>query len=109
MKAAEFEEKEFEGALYRELARGNLFWPPGQVLESYLGFDAALFVDDPFFWHLHGIRRWPRGFSLYSKWPHLPWNRLRRRRLPRFRVNCFIQAKRPLIGSRMPSRLAALG
>lgn len=40
MKPAEFEEKEYEGPLYNQLERGNrLLWPPGQVLEGYLGFD----------------------------------------------------------------------
>lgn len=50
METVEFEEKEYESALYNQLASSNIhLWSPGQVLESYLGFDAALLVDDPFF------------------------------------------------------------
>lgn len=110
MKPAEFEEKEYEGPLYHQLARSNRFWPPGQVLENYLGFDAALFVDDPFFWRLHHFRRAPRGFILNSfGWPSFPRKRLRRSRLPRFRVNCFVQAKRPVVGPRVPKRVSGLG
>ena len=38
MKATEFEEKEYEAALYSLLERGQPhLWAPGQVLESYLG------------------------------------------------------------------------
>src|SRR5262249_54721912 len=47
---SEFEEKEYEGALYPELLSSPRMrpWTPGQVLEHQLGFDAALFVANTF-------------------------------------------------------------
>ena len=109
MKHAEFEEKEYEGFLYSELDRGvSRFWHPGQVLENYLGFDRAMFLDDPYFWRMHGIRGAKRGLLLSGfPWPFLP--RKLKFRLPRFRYNCFVQAKRPQYGSRLPLSLSALG
>ena len=111
MKAAEFEEKEYEGPLYNQLERGNrLLWSPGQVLEEYLGFDRAFMLEDSYLWRLHEIRRPYRGLSPYfSRWPFLPPERRHRNRLPRFRVNCFIQAKRSEFGKRLTKRLASLG
>lgn len=111
MRPAEFEEKEFEAPLYHQLVRENShLWPPGQVLESYLGFDQALYIADPYLWELHGFRRPLRGFAPgYFMWPFLPRKREFRRRLPRFRCNCFIQAKRPEVGSRLSKKLAPLG
>src|SRR5687767_6912204 len=110
MSTAEFEEKEYESVLYNQLANGSRYlWQPGQVLEEYLGFDAALFLAEPYLWHLHGRRRPPRGFLVNRfAWPFLPIE-MRRNRLPRFRLNCFIQAKRPEVGSGLRKRLSALG
>lgn len=110
MKTAEFEEKEYEGPLYNQLASGSRYlWQPGQVLEEYLGFDAGLFLSEPYVWHLRGFRRPLRGFLVNRfAWPFLPIE-IRRNRLPRFRLNCFIQAKRPDVGSRLTKRLSALG
>lgn len=110
MKSAEFEEKEYESPLYSQLERGNSFlWQPGQVLETYLGFDAALFLSAPELWHLHGFRGRLRGLLADRfLWPYLPL-KYRSTRLPRFRLNCFIQAKRPEVGSRLNKRLSALG
>src|SRR5579883_1709089 len=111
MKAAEFEEKEYEAVLYSQLESGSPhLWAPGQVLETYLGFDRAMLLDDPFLWRLHGFRRPLRGFSpWHSLWPILRNKAWQRTRLPRFRFNCFIQAKRPHAGSRLPKRLSLLG
>ena len=111
MNAAQFEEKEYETPLYSQLVGGGKnLWTPGQVLEHYLGFDAALSLDDPYLWHLHGFRNALRGFSPSRfRWPLLPRNRGLRSRLPRFRINCFIQAKRPQFGSRVPVKLVSLG
>jgi hypothetical protein len=110
MRTAEFEEKEYEPALYNQLERWNRsLWQPGLVLESYLGFDAALFLSNPFLWELHGFSRRPRGlFAHRFRWPLWP-AKLPLTRLPRFRVNCFIQAKRPEFGSRLRKQLSALG
>jgi hypothetical protein len=110
MKAAEFEEKEYEAALYNQLVSGNRLWSPGQVLESYLGFDAALFVDNPFFWRLLGFRKPLPGVApWHALWRFLRKSSEQRSRLPRFRSNCFVQAKRPHVGSRLPSRASSLG
>ena len=74
VKTCEFEEKEYEGPLYTQLERGNLhLWNPGQVLESYLGFDRAFFLEDPYLFDLHHYRSPLRGF-LPSRfgWPAFP-------------------------------------
>lgn len=111
MRPAEFEEKEYEGFLYSQLQVGpHCLWSPGQVLEAYLGFDHALFLDDPFLWNLYGIPRPYPGVLLARL--HI----LRRAagsglrdRLPQFRMNCFLQAKRPDFGTRAPKKLVGLG
>ena len=41
MTIAEFEEKEFEGALNTQLTLGGPMWSPGQVLEQLVGFMLA--------------------------------------------------------------------
>jgi hypothetical protein len=111
MTPAEFEEKEYEGPLYSQLERGDpRLWSPGQVLEEYLGFDRALFLVDDYLWNLHGLATplagiIPRRF----RWPFLPRSQRYRSRLPTFGLNCFIQAKRPSAGSRLPRKLTALG
>jgi hypothetical protein len=109
MRPAEFEEKEYEFPLYRQLQQSHpVLWPPGQVLEDYLGFDAALLLRDPYIWRLYGRRRPLRGLSPYRfDWPFLP--KTHRHRLPRFRANCFVQVKRSEVGTRLPKRLSALG
>lgn len=109
MKPVEFEEKEYEGPLYNQLERGSqLIWPPGQVLEEYLGFDRIAYLDYGYLWHIHGIHQPYRGVVPFRfVWPSLP--HAMKFRLPRFRANCFIQAKRPEVGKRIPKKLAALG
>ena len=110
MRAAEFEEKEYEGPLCAQLGHGPLFWPPGQVLENYLGFDRGLFVTARYLWSVHGVRSPLRGVIPYDEyWPFLPHFARRRDRLPSFRLNCFIQVKRCHVGRRLPKVLAALG
>lgn len=111
VKRAEFEEREYETPLYSQLARGNLnVWAPGQVFEAHIGIDYALFMDDPWLFALHGFRRSPFGVVL----SRLAWRgwRLRRNpgaRLPTFRLNLFIQAKRPEWGHRPPRDIRAQG
>jgi hypothetical protein len=111
VKAAEFEEKEYEHPLLNQLERGNpQFWSPGQVLEFYLGFDRGLFLTAEYLWQLHGVRTPLRGVVPYNEfWPYLPGLGSRRDRLPSFRLNCFVQAKRCEVGTRLPKRLAGLG
>lgn len=46
-----------------------------------------------------------RGFApwhYYEMWPELSRAGVQRNRLPRFRLNCFIQAKRPMFSSKAP-------
>jgi hypothetical protein len=109
LRLSEFAEKEYEGFLYRQLERDNPYlWSPDQVLESYLGFDRAAFLDKRYLFHLHRYQGpLPGVFPNRFKWQRFP-KRLHNR-LPRFRVNCFIQAKRPEFGSRRTKKLAALG
>ena len=113
MKTAEFEEKEYEAYLYTELEQGGTrFWAPGQVLEHYLGFDRGIFVAAEYLWRLKGFVGPRRGISPYyflDVWPDFPRTRDFSRRVPRFRLNCFVQAKRPSFGTRLPVRLRALG
>ncbi len=95
---AQFEEKEYEGPLIRELSGIAPFWSPGQVLEGHLGFDAALAVANGF-WDQLGTPAAP-GVNL-ARYGLSPM--LRRRRapddapepLPDFTLNLFLQVKRP--------------
>jgi len=101
---AEFEEKSYEAPLYNQLERGNNeLFVPGQVLENTLGFDAGLFVAQQAVWETLGYKTPLRGAALgYYDWPYA-W-RLPRPgvSLPRFRLNLFLQAKRPLYYERRP-------
>ncbi len=111
MKAAGFEEREYESPLYSELDAGTTrLWSPGQVLEHALGFDRATFSIHPEFWALHGMRTPLPGIApRYYDWPILPGRSYSPDRLPRFRLNCFLQAKRPDVGRRIPRALRQLG
>ncbi len=100
-----FEEKEYEHFLYCQLQTGPPYgWTPGQVLEAKLPFDFVNFVKNRLFWSVQGIAAPPRGVLLSRL-----FQRRAPGRLPSFRVNCFIQAKRPDFSARMPKRLAQLG
>lgn len=100
---AEFEEKQYEQHLNNSLLRDKrLLFPPGQVLESHLGFDAALFTVHPKFWrhfpfHYEEFywfwRKAPKGARL----PRELWKELGHMLddLPKFKFNAFIQHKRP--------------
>lgn len=100
---AEFEEKQYEQHLNLELLNGsNLLFPPGQMLENTVGFDAALFTAHPKLWkhfpHLYKWHHWllrnaPRGMSL----PIELWHEIEHgiEHFPKFRFNAFIQHKRP--------------
>lgn len=100
---AEFEEKTYEQHLTSELVHSRrLFFPPGQVLEDIVGFDVALRTSNPHFWNLFThmypwwrrmLRMCPPGTYLKGEW----WEELEHEIecFPRFKFNCFIQAKRP--------------
>lgn len=87
---ADFEERTFEHPLNHQLlGRQRRLFVPGQVLEQYVGFDAALVATYPYFWRLWGTTR-PPGLAVNSAvaTPHA-------RRAPSFRANLFVQHKRP--------------
>jgi hypothetical protein len=100
---AEFEEKTYEQHLTSELVHSRrLFFPPGQVLEDIVGFDVALRTSNRAFWELfpHMYPWWRRMLFLYPQGTHLRhdwWQKLEHEieHFPKFKFNCFIQAKRP--------------
>lgn len=104
---SEFEEKEFEAPLYDQLQIGNrLLWSPGQVFEGYVGFDRALFLNDPDLWRFFGVNAVPRGVFLHRfDWEYIWRQRQRRRQMPNFRLNLFIQAKRCFYHRNRPRHL----
>jgi hypothetical protein len=107
---AEFEEKSYEGPLYNQLERGNAeLFTPGQVLENTLGFDAGLFVAQSALWETLGYKTPLRGAALaYYDWP-LAWHLQRPKvRVPRFRLNLFLQAKRPMYYQRRPRAMRSI-
>lgn len=107
MKSAEFEEKEYEAPLYNQLEAGSkLVWSPGQVFEQHIGIDRAAFSTNPVFWNLFGRSR-PDGVYLNRyDWDFIWKKRRAKRRFPDFRLNLFIQAKRPQYSSRLPRGLS---
>jgi hypothetical protein len=107
---AEFEEKSYEAPLYNQLERSqNQLFVPGQVLENTIGFDAGLFVAQSAVWETLGYRTPLSGAALgYYDWPYawrLPCPSVK---LPRFRLNLFLQAKRPVFYTRRPRSLKKL-
>jgi len=107
---AEFEEKSYEGPLYNQLERANAdLFTPGQVLESTVGFDRGLFVAQAALWQTLGYKSPLGGAALaYYDWP-FGWGPVRpRSRLPRFKLNLFLQAKRPIYHQRRPRSLKSI-
>lgn len=106
---SEFEEKEYEAPLYNQLECGTrLVWSPGQVFEEYIGVDRAIFLRDPVLWrHFGPYRNMPGAFLHRYDWEFI-WRRRRRRRLPNFRLNLFLQAKRCYYHSHPPRHVRAL-
>ena len=103
---AEFEEKSYEAPLYNQLERGNAdLFTPGQVLESTVGFDRGLFIAQAALWQTLGYKSALQGAALaYYDWPS--WGHPSpRTRLPRVRLNLFLQAKRPVYYERRPRSL----
>ena len=103
---SEFEEKEFEIPLFRELlGSGVEIWTPGQVLEGHLGFDGALAVTTDY-WKIVGRMETP-GVKLgrYGLSPIFA----RPGDLPDFSTNLFLQVKRPWEYKAPPAELTAQG
>jgi len=107
---SEFEEKEYEAPLYNQLEQGtNLLWSPGQVFEHHIGIDRAIFIKDPAVWKAFGYDQPRSGVYLEDyNWDYI-WRRRRRRSLPDFRLNFFVQAKRCFFHNPRPRRLAKKG
>ena len=97
MSVAEFEEKEFEGPLNGQLGLGGPLWSPGQVLEQLVGFDVAMLTQDMVFWTAQGFASPPQGAVVLPGWWPGALARLavRVRRPPPFKMNVFLQHKRP--------------
>lgn len=106
MPVADFEEKEFEIPLYRELLASEFdLWTPGQVLEGHLGFDGALRVAADY-WEIVGRQPAP-GVMLarYGLSPILA----KPGELPDFSTNLFLQVKRPFEYESPPREVQAHG
>jgi hypothetical protein len=104
---AEFEERSYEAPLYNQLERGQAdIFTPGQVLENQLGFDRGLFLAEAALWETLGYKAPLPGAALgYYTWP-FGWGPPRpQKQLPRFRLNLFLQAKRPIYYKRVPRAL----
>ena len=106
-KPAEFEEKEYETPLYRELSNGRPeVWQPGQVLEGHIGIDAALWAGAHRIWGLLGRPTTLPGVELAGSTVTVAFRELGAgRAVPDFSVNLFVQAKRP---ERMSRRTGGL-
>ena len=109
MKPAEFEEKEYEGPLYNQLEAGCPYvWSPGQVFENHIGIDRASLVSNPRFWRLVGHTAPVGAFLNRYNWNFI-WRHRGRRPMPGFRLNLFLQAKRPNHYPRAPKHIRAVG
>jgi hypothetical protein len=108
---ADFEESEYRAPLYNQLERGNhLVWEPGQVFEKHIGIDRAAYVSDPYFWGLHGLTAPMNGVILLDyDWQYIWKRRLKRKILPDFGLNLFLQAKRPHAGTRPRGKVKQAG
>lgn len=111
MAAAEFEERSYEAALYSQLQRAStLIFVPGQVLESRVGFDSGLHISEHAVWTVLGYRTPPRGAALrYYDWLPSKAGSRTTVSLPSFRLNLFLQAKRPDILYRCPKHIRGIG
>lgn len=102
MKFADFEESEYRGPLYNQLEWGNhLLWEPGQVFEKHIGIDRAALCTNDYLWELHGYDTPLNGIFMHRRHWHFIWSeRKKRKSLPNFKLNLFLQAKRPAVLSR---------
>jgi hypothetical protein len=110
LKPCEFEEAEYRGPLFHQLHTTNLLWEPGQVFENHIGVDHAMWTAHALLHSLHGYSAPLHGAVLarYS-WNYIWSKRKSTKRLPSFRLNVFIQAKRPQYGRYAPKVLRDKG
>lgn len=101
----EFKEKPYETAFVGELRLlTNMIFAPDQTDENLLGFDVSAFLPwellPPFFPHMR-FRRWRRFWGVSASELNDFGTELNSR-LPKFRLNLFIQFKRPqyLVGKK---------
>lgn len=97
LRVADFEESEYRGPLYNQLEWGNhLLWEPGQVFEKHIGIDRASMCTNSYLWSMHGFLN-PLGGALMHRrnWGFIWSRRKKRKELPNFQLNLFLQAKRP--------------
>lgn len=94
---AEFEEKEYESPLNHQLLAGSHnLWAPGQVFEGNFGIDAALEISRSDFWTTVGYSSTLSGVALNNFHFGYVWRRLKKKKpLPTFKLNLFLQTKRP--------------
>jgi len=100
----EFEEKQYEQYLNIELAgKRKILFIPGQVFENIIGIDAAIFSKNSTFWGFwNSYFRFPKfwfwwkpGVYLKPKFWDMIEEELNSEAFPKFKVNIFIQYKRP--------------
>jgi hypothetical protein len=107
---AQFEETEYRGPLFNQLQSSSLLWEPGQVFEKHIGIDQALWCTRTALFALHDIVGVPPGVVLSRyRWNYIWRHRRRKKPLPSFRLNLFVQAKRPKYGRFAPKALKAKG
>jgi hypothetical protein len=106
MKISDFEEKEYEGPLYNQIEKStNLLWQPGQVFENAIGVDRCAYIDDISIWKQLGFHSIPVGVCLPRyNWNYIWLKRGKKKTLPSFKLNLFIQAKRCYKGN-VPKKL----
>lgn len=91
---AEFEEKSFEAALNIQLlVESAQLYSPGQVLEAVLGLDIAMLTQHVSHWRLWNLQG-PAGGVLTDAWGSADVTQPLSL-LPDFKLNIFIQYKRP--------------
>jgi len=94
----EFEEPEYEGALYNQLLNQDLrIWTPGRVFERIIGIDSAIYANNLIFWSLFNYQGPLIGVNLRQVNLRFlfRWFQKRIRPFPTFKVNLLIQSKRP--------------
>ncbi|WP_280192838.1 hypothetical protein [Delftia sp. PS-11] len=110
LKKCEFEEAEYCGPLFNQLSTSSLLWEPGQVFENHIGIDYALFTTHLYLHKLHGHDFPLNGVVLSQCKLEYIWDNCRsKKKLPSFRLNVFIQAKRPQYGRYAPKALKLKG